>query len=209
MLISGQELAESGVPVVPTRFGNALQDTSSVEDLFKAVNSDEIVVKPVVSANADDTYRLRKDSSKEMLVRVVEAFKEKEYMAQPFMKSVVDEGEFSLFYFADVYSHTILKVPAKDDFRVQEEHGGVITAVTPDADLLAASKLLLAKLPGKSPLYARLDFVRMPDNSYAVMEVELIEPSLYFNYDPLSAGKFAQAFADRYGTGPVPSTVSE
>ena len=46
------------------------------------------------------------------------------------------------------------------------------------------------------PLYARVDFVRH-GNSFALMEAELIEPSLYFNMDEQSAIRFAQAFTQK------------
>jgi hypothetical protein len=44
------------------------------------------------------------------------------------------------------------------------------------------------------PLYARVDLACLDSGSYALMELELIEPSLYFRTDPESASKFARAF---------------
>ena len=55
-------------------------------------------------------------------------YAKREFMAQPFLSHVVTEGEFSLSYFNGKLSHTILKTPRAHDFRVQEEHGGVIRA---------------------------------------------------------------------------------
>jgi hypothetical protein len=43
-------------------------------------------------------------------------------------------------------------------------------------------------------LYARIDFVRTDKNDFALMELELIEPSLYFNMDSKSPDMFAQVF---------------
>ena len=114
-------------------------------------------------------------------------------MAQPFMASVVDEGEYSLFYFDGAYSHAIVKRPGDGDFRVQEEHGGRLEAVVPEHALLEAGAGALAKLPGQA-LYARLDFVRDGDE-FALMEAELIEPSLYFQLDKESPERFAAALA--------------
>lgn len=51
-------------------------------------------------------------------------FKQRPHMFQPFIQSKLSEGEYSLFFFAQDYSHCILKRPASVDFRVQEEHGG-------------------------------------------------------------------------------------
>lgn len=44
------------------------------------------------------------------------------------------------------------------------------------------------------PLYTRADYVRTANNTFALMELELIEPSLYFNMDPESPERFAKVF---------------
>jgi len=120
------------------------------------------------------------------------------------MASVIEEGEFSLFYFNGEYSHAILKTPKADDFRVQEEHGGRLQAITPEKALLAQAESTLAaitNLTDEMPLYARVDFVRVSNSlaseSFALMEAELIEPSLYFNMDDSAADHFADAFVKR------------
>ena len=46
-------------------------------------------------------------------------------------------------------------------------------------------------------LYTRLDFVRYSDD-FALIEAELIEPSLYFNLDPDSPQRFADSVERRY-----------
>ena len=114
-------------------------------------------------------------------------------MAQPFVRSVVEEGEFSLFFFGGAYSHTALKTPKAHDFRVQEEHGGWIRAVEPEPALRAlAEDVMDAVAP--TPLQARVDLVRMEGDRFALMELELIEPSLYFRTDAASPDRFAHAF---------------
>ena len=85
--------------------------------------------------------------------------------------------EFSLFYFGENYSHTILKTPKAIDFRVQEEHGGIITAVTPSAKLLQTAEQVLSFVNPR-PLYARIDFVNDENDDFCLMELELIEPAL-------------------------------
>ena len=48
-----------------------------------------------------------------------------------------------------------------------------------------------------APLYARVDLVRTAADDFAVMEVELIEPSLYFRMHPDAPRNFARA-VDRW-----------
>ena len=52
-------------------------------------------------------------------------------------------------------------------------------AITPDARDLAAAQAVVAALPFEPLLYARIDMVRLPSGTLAVMEAELIEPYLY------------------------------
>ena len=48
------------------------------------------------------------------------------------------------------------------------------------------------------PVYARADFVRDADDRFLLMELELIEPSLYLRTDDGAAGRFAAAFDQRF-----------
>jgi len=180
-----RDLEERGLPVVPTVWDRSL---------FGELDADEIVIKPVISASAFHTYRMRRGEawSEEMKA----AFSGREVMAQPFLRSIVEEGEYSLFYFGGELSHAVLKSPKEADFRVQEEHGGLILPVEPPRHLAELGQRIAESLP-VPPLYTRVDLVRLDSGSYALMELELIEPSLYFRTDPESPRRFARAF-DRW-----------
>ena len=182
-----QDLAAAGVPTVPTRW----PADGAAADWF-ADGPDEVVVKPLVGANADDTFRVRR-SDAEALRAAREAFAGRACMVQPFLRSVVEAGEYSLFYFGGAYSHCVLKRPAAGDFRVQEEHGGTIAAAEPPAGTREAAAQALGCAP-EPTLYARADFVRLDDGTWAVIELELIEPSLYFPFDGEAPDRFAAAF---------------
>ncbi|TRX56436.1 RimK family alpha-L-glutamate ligase [Thalassomonas sp. M1454] len=189
-----QELEQKGVTIVPTIWKESF-DESELLSYFEHFNVDQIVIKPCVSANADNTFWLKKDTFTTYINELKLAFAKRDFMVQPFMQSVIDEGEFSCFYFDGQYSHSILKTPKDNDFRVQEEHGGRLKLIEPEAKLIAQAQHSLAQI-NEMPMYARVDFVRFGDE-FAMMEAELIEPSLYFNMDPNSAQKFADAFVAR------------
>ena len=91
---------------------------------FDYFDSDQIVLKPRISANADNTFWLTRENYQEKITELGTAFAERNFMVQPFMADIISEGEYSLFYFDGQYSHAILKTPKADDFRVQEEPGG-------------------------------------------------------------------------------------
>lgn len=163
---------------------------------FSLLNTNEIVIKPNISASAENTFRIKSDEIIKKLKKLETIFSNREFMIQPFMSNIISEGEYSLFYFNGLYSHAILKTPKSKDFRVQEEHGGKIVPVNPEPSLKNETENILSKL-STTPLYARVDFVRTSSDDFALMELELIEPSLYFNLDEKSSERFVNAFVER------------
>ena len=192
------ELGERGVELVPTLKGEYLTKADLI-NFFEQLQTNHLVIKPMVGANADDTFSLHKETLDDSLItEVVGLFQGREFMAQPFMSGIVEEGEFSVIYYGDKRSHVILKVPGKGDFRVQEEHGGsVVPIAEPEAALILACDRALHVLP-EIPLYSRLDFVRTAQNTFALMELELIEPCLYFRFGENAAGRFAEHLEATY-----------
>ncbi|MDF1666795.1 MAG: hypothetical protein P1V97_33905, partial [Planctomycetota bacterium] len=74
----------------------------------------------------------------------------------------------------------------------QEEHGGgVVPLENEDSQLIATANQIMAALDF-TPLYARVDLVRTLEDRFALMELELIEPCLYFRFGPNSPGDFAK-----------------
>lgn len=187
-----RDLADRGVPIVPTVWRAGLA-AGGLAPLFDEVGGDEVVVKPVVGAGASGAFRLDRSGVAVWAAEVEAYYAGRALMAQRFVPAVVAEGEFSLFYFNGAHSHTILKKPKPGDFRVQEEHGGLLRAVPAEPALHAAGARVLDAL-GTTPLYVRADFVRADaDDTFWLMELELIEPSLYFRLDPASPVRFAEA----------------
>lgn len=185
-----RDLAQKGIKIVPSLFGNT-PTTKDITAYFKHFKTNELVIKPTISANADDTFRLPANLNITAQQNILQVFNQRDYIVQPFIPSVVTVGEFSVFMFGGQYSHSILKTPKTKDFRVQEEHGGIITSINASKELLKAANQVFKHID--KLLYARADFVQMPDNSFALMELELIEPSLYFTMHPQAANNFAQA----------------
>ncbi len=194
-----RDVEKKGVPIVPTLWRDSF-DAAGLSRAFDRLDTDELIIKPRVSANADDTYRIKNPADDKTLKSLEKTFSTRPYLVQPFMDSILHEGEYSLFFFGEQYSHTIVKRPASGDFRVQEEHGGRLQTIEADELLMERSRKVMDIL-SPNPLYARVDMVRTNDDDYALMELELIEPSLYFNMDPDSPERFAKVF-DRWMKNP-------
>lgn len=193
-----KDMQNQGINIVPTLWFDNF-DLQKVQQSFGHFKTKQLVIKPLISANADDTFRLTPDTLISTAPHLSKTFSQRSFMIQPFLSAIVEEGEYSLFYFAGYYSHAIIKQPKKGDFRVQEEHGGQLQTIEPDEAMLTCARHALASLPCDA-LYARVDLVRY-ENEFALMEVELIEPSLYFNMDPQSPQRFVDAFIECFGKG--------
>lgn len=189
------DLEQKGVKIVDTIWEKSF-NINLADEYFEKLNTDEIIIKPNISANADNTFRLTKEKLKQNLKVLEKIFWTREFMVQPFLKNIIDEGEYSLFFFNGKFSHSVLKKPKENDFRVQEEHGGNIQPFKVSAELVLIAENIIKKL-STIPLYGRVDLVRTKENYFALIELELIEPSLYLNKDDKSPVRFVKAFEEK------------
>ena len=191
------ELEKENISIIPTRLYDSF-DFDIVNQLFSFFNENKLIIKPCVSANADDTFILEQNKMGSLKPVLENTFSQKDFLVQPFIKNIRIEGEYSLIYFGNRLSHVLLKTPKNGDFRVQEEHGGILKAINiPESSLIDFGNKVMGTIPYQC-LYSRVDVVRGSDN-YLLMEVELIEPSLYFNMDPKAPQMFAEVFNKWHG----------
>jgi len=186
-----RELEMRGADIVPSRFFGRF-DAEQVADCFDLHATGTIVVKPVVGANSDNIFVLTRPLPANVIDELGRVFAERPFFVQPFVESVRSEGEYSLFFFGGEYSHAILKKPKPGDFRTQEEHGADILSVEAPAALVETARRVLGVV-SPQPVYVRADFVRDTGQRFLLMELEMIEPALYFRTDPESARRFASA----------------
>lgn len=186
-----RELEARGAAIVPSLWYGRF-DEFEPDEAFAAHGRDSLVAKPVIGVNAVDTFVIQRQLDPQVLGRLASAFEDRPFFVQPFVESVRTEGEFSLFFLGGRYSHAILKSPKSGDFRTQEEHGAEILAVDPPAGLVATA-LAIVRMIRPEPVYVRADFVRGADDGFLLMELELIEPSLYLRMHDEAPARFAAA----------------
>jgi glutathione synthase/RimK-type ligase-like ATP-grasp enzyme len=183
-----EELSAKGVPTVPTRTVEALT-TGAIEAAREDFGPD-LVVKPPISAAAFGTYRLGPADP------IPPDVAGRTMMVQPFLRSVMDEGEYSLIYFEGVFSHAIVKNAKAGDYRVQPHLGGTEVKCDPPHGSRSVADAALASAP-EQPAYARVDLIRLNDGTLGVIELELIEPSLWLQHAPDGGASFAAAVIKR------------
>lgn len=185
------DLASVGVSTVATTL---VRRGASVAEQARALAmyAGEIVIKPAVSVGAIGALRAA-SSSLEAGAHLAELAAAGDVLVQPLAAAVLRDGESSLIYFGGEFSHAIRKVPADGDYRVQEHHGGRVVPHEPTDDEFATAVAALAAAPAATA-YARVDLVQV-DGCAAVMELEAIEPQLFFDHDAHAAGRFATHLA--------------
>jgi glutathione synthase/RimK-type ligase-like ATP-grasp enzyme len=172
-----RELADQGVPVVDTQWIES-GETATVEHAHG-------IVKPAVSGGAQGLERVSAGATITADV---------DLLIQPFLASIVDEGELSLFYAAGEFTHMVRKVPASGDIRVQPEFGSDVRVEEPSDEARETSQTVLDAIGRELP-YARVDLVRAEDGTLRLIELEIIEPQLYLRWAPETAERFASAIA--------------
>lgn len=188
------DLEARGLPIAPSRFierGSILR----LSELLDVTGWHEAVIKPTVSGGARYTYRVNRANVAEVQATVQPLLTGEAFLVQPFVPSIITQGEDSLMVFGGKYSHAIRKIAKPGDFRVQDDHGGKAQAHEPmPAQIELAERAIAACDP--RPAYGRVDLVADESGGWSLMELELIEPELWLRFQPKSATAFARAIAD-------------
>ncbi|WP_049915803.1 ATP-grasp domain-containing protein [Haloferax mucosum] len=192
-----RDLAARGVSTLPTEYVEQ-GDDASLEAIFDDRGWDELVVKPAVSAGAFETKRISRDAAAAEQSWFDDLVRRNDVLVQAFVADITD-GEWSLVFFGGEYSHAVVKRPEAGDYRVQEKHGGSVNVETPSDGLLEQAARVVDAVTaevGAKPLYARVDGVER-DGDFRLLEVELIEPELFFRVDSEAGDRFAETILER------------
>jgi glutathione synthase/RimK-type ligase-like ATP-grasp enzyme len=183
-------IEERGGSVVPTEW-IPKGGSADVAEVLKRRGWARGVVKPTVSASAANTWIVTPASAAEDARKMAPLLQQSGLMIQPYLAEIETEGELSMLFYGGKYSHTIRKLPAAGDFRVQTDHGGTVESATPAPETLAEAQRIV-ELRDEELLYARVDGVVVGDE-FLLMEFEVLEPQLFFPFHPKAAERFADA----------------
>ena len=198
------ELARAGVSVVPSTFLEPGDDVAAILEVVLNTHQDapDFVVKPAVGAGSRDAQRHARDDRSGIVAharRLLDA--RRSVLLQPYLDRVDEHGETALLFFDGVFSHAIRKGP------LLKRGAGATTGLyaketieprTPSSDELAVAQRALAAIPFEQPLlYARVDLIRDDDGSPRLLELELVEPSVFAEHADGVAERFAQAILRR------------
>ena len=184
------DLAKNGINIAPTVFIEK-NETSTLKELFQKTNWKEAVIKPAISGAARHTYRISPSNCKDYEEIFIKLINEECMLFQEFMNNICIDGEISLIMIGGKYTHAVQKIAKKDDFRVQDDHGGSVKEHIATKEEIKFAEACIKQSP-YSPIYARVDIVYDNNSTPSLSELELIEPELWFRNKPESAALLAQ-----------------
>jgi len=181
------------IPIVPTHW--IFSDRKeSLEVLEELVSTHDYIIKPSVSAEAFETHRISGNRQSEIKETVKRLLQLGTVMVQPFLDEIQTQGEWSLIFFQDQFSHAVIKTPAPKDYRVQVSFGGKTEGRKPPQAVLDRARNVLAALE-QPYFFARVDLIPSKGD-FLLSEIELIEPSLYFVHsDGVGPKLYAEALS--------------
>ena len=190
-------LSEAGVATVPTTW---LTPDSGEIPLPRT----EFVVKPTVSGGGFETARYPAEGDERAqpandarphIERLLNAGRT--VMIQPYQAAVDTDGEAGLIFLGGRYSHAIGKGPllrlgvGPQSHLYQREQIGALAPTEAQLEMAHLALAAAERLAGPT-VYARVDLVNLADGAPAILELELLDPALFFETNPAGATRFAQ-----------------
>ena len=174
-------LAARGVPVVPTRvIGRGEAATAGLPE-------GRFVIKPEVGAGSLDARAFADTEVDAARAHLAAITARCDAMVQPYVASVDDYGERSIVWIDGELTHAMRKTPR---FVGDAERVDGPFPIADDERVVAE-----AALAPFAPhiLYGRVDLARDSDGRPMVMELELVEPSLFLARHPPALARFVAA----------------
>jgi glutathione synthase/RimK-type ligase-like ATP-grasp enzyme len=184
-----RDLEAKGIVIVPTFWAEG-GDVIALEDKLHELSWPKAVVKPRISATAYRTHLVTANAAATAQTLFDDLRRGPGVMLQKFMGGIASEGEWSLIFFAGIFSHAVIKKPRQGDFRVQNDFGGSAQLGDPPPNVLSSA---IRAVEAVAPtLYARVDGV-VDEGRFCLMELELIEPALFLADHPQASNCLADA----------------
>jgi glutathione synthase/RimK-type ligase-like ATP-grasp enzyme len=184
-----KNIQNSGNTIIPTVFIDKTNDLN-LKDLIPN-DWKKAVIKPAFSGASYQTEVFDCDDFEAINKIYKPISQEKELLLQKFMPEIQTLGETSFIFFNKKFSHSINKKPVDGDFRVQSQFGGIYTAFQPEKQLIDEAQKIVNTFE-TNLLYARIDGIVI-DNQLHLMEIECIEPDLYFEHTAGGIERFVTA----------------
>jgi glutathione synthase/RimK-type ligase-like ATP-grasp enzyme len=187
-----REMETEGISILPTIFIDKTEHLNLAEIIPK--HWKKAVLKPAFSAGSYQTSVFNVSEIKKTNDEYTKIAQEKELLLQEFIHEIQTLGETSFIFFNKKFSHAVNKKPIEGDFRVQSQFGGRYTLIQPSQQLIDKVQKVVNTFHDKL-LYARVDGIVI-DTELHLMEIECIEPDLYFDISEGALERFVASIIE-------------
>lgn len=190
------DLSNKGINITPTIYAEAGENITLTQ-LYQQSNWTETVLKPSVSGGGRHTYRINAQNVAAHEAIFQELLAKEAMMLQEFQHQVLTKGEVAMMVIGGKFTHAIQKIAQPGEFRVQDDFGGTVHPYTPSKAAIEFAEKAIAACP-LPPLYARVDWIWDNADNMAVIELEMIEPELWFRFYPKAAHLLADEIVNLF-----------
>ena len=160
----------------------------------------DFVVKPCVGAGSLDVDRYRSHDHERAVAHVARLHAHgRDALIQPYVTSVDVVGERALVFIDGAFSHAMTKGAMLNVAQLDRNalfRREQMSRATPEPDAVDFAESLLTEAGFADLLYARVDLVNT-EHGWALMELELVEPSLFLSFDGTAADRLVDAVIRR------------
>ncbi len=174
------ELAAAGVATIPTTLVRKANTREAADAIARC---SDVVIKPAIGAGSFGARRFRQDGGAAALDFAMASLTDRDIVIQPYIAGFETPGERSLVWINGMWTHSVCKKPRFDGEDESVDSGGPPTA----AELEIANAAIRA-VPHDIH-YARADLVKS-ENGLMLSELELMEPSLFFDHSESALAQF-------------------
>lgn len=184
-----ERIAKEGISVIPTVYLERSKKVN-ISSIMKDYGWPEIIVKPAIGLSAFGIKRI--DDSSNLIVEgqkhLNELLQSGDVLVQPYFDSVQNYGERNLIFIDGTYSHCVRKMRFQAVPKTGEARDTLVEA---DHLELSLAKTIIESVDPK-PFYARVDLLRDPNSLPCLIELELIDPKLFFSLHQPAVERFAE-----------------
>lgn len=170
-----QELGDRGFSVIPTVFLERRKPVT-ISALMEERGWPDIIVKPSVGLSGYGVKQIIRtpESLLEGQKHIDDLPAQADVLVQPYLPSVIGYGERSLVFFGGEFSHCVKKMR----FPTSAPHPPETLVEPNNFELTLGNEIIKNIFP--KPVYARVDLLALEDNQPCLVELELIDPVLFF-----------------------------
>jgi hypothetical protein len=164
------------------RIRNIPEIEKKISKIAKTFNANRLVIKPTVSASGYLTSIYGVNQNNDDLLVLLKANKHLDFIVQPYRSSIT-KGEISVIIINGELLYGVMRFPGVLSEKKIPTYLDLINVPNSIKNTLTVLKKLFMKKFGGLPVVCRVDFLKN-NSTYEILEVELIDPDLFFRYIP-------------------------